>query len=288
VLPVRAAELNFSAPQLVRGTSDAYALDLNLNTQGDEINTLELYLKYPNETFDLEEILTGDSIIHFWIKKPQADSNLIYLAGSIPAGYLGTQGKILTLIFKPKTEITTLNLDIISDTKNISRVFLNDPEATERIIPANHYSFNLSAGESGQLITSIADKTKPEPFSIAISPSNTLPLNNVFVIFNTEDKGSGIDHYEMTQTDSTDDISNNQNLVWQKVESPVVINLAQAKHFLAIKAVDHSDNVEIAIADLKPSKNKAISQNPFTVLAILFILIMIISFFFYYKRKERK
>ncbi|MCX6737598.1 MAG: hypothetical protein NTX26_02615, partial [Candidatus Parcubacteria bacterium] len=287
-----AAELTFSPPQLVRGTSDTYAVDLILDTQGEDINVLEASLSYPLESFTLKDVLTGDSVINFWIKPPglqEEQKDLIYFAGSIPAGYTGSQGKVITLLLQPQLAGAVLNLGIVSDKDNPSRVFLNDSLATEEIIPAHSLSFNLSSPGSNGGVINLTDKIKPDMFSIAIASSNTLPLNNVFIVFHTDDNGSGIDHYEMAQANTAEEFSSNANLLWQKVISPAVINLAQAQRFLAIKAFDHSNNFEISVVDLKPSQNKAVFQNPFTVAVILSIMILLIlNFIFYSRRRKNK
>lgn len=288
VLSVHAAELNFSPPKLIEETESTYAIDLNLDTQGDNINVLEASLNYSVQNFNLKNILTGDSIVNFWIKKPETQNNLIHFVGYIPAGYFGSKGKVITLVFQPKTESTILDIGIINDKGNPSRVFLNDPLATEKNIGANHYSFNLFSGREEMSTANIVDVEKPEPFIVTISQSSLLPINNVFVIFNTNDTGSGIDHYEMAQADLASDFSNNKSLKWQIVESPVTLNISQAKRFLAIKAFDKSNNVELSVLDLKPSKTQALSQNPFTVSLILFIIIGTVSFSCYRRFKKNK
>lgn len=282
-----AAELNFSSPKLIEETENHYAIDLNLDTQGDNINVLEVSLNYSFTNFDLKNILTGDSVINFWIQKPIIKDGLIHFAGSIPAGYFGSKGRVLTMVFQPKIAISTVDFNILSDEHGTSRVFLNDPLATEKIIQTKHYSLDLPTTLDKNIITTIIDVDKPEPFTIEISPSSSLPINNVFVIFNAVDSVSGIDHYEMAQADLADDLNNNKSLKWQIVESPATLNISQAKRFLAIKAFDGSNNVELSVLDLKPSKDKVISQNPFTVIIVLVIIIGMISLS-YYRRLRKK
>jgi len=282
-----AAELTFSSPQIVRGANDTYAVDLILDTKKDNINTLEASISYSDTDFDLKNVLTGDSVINFWIQKPAINNNLIHFVGSIPAGYSGSNGKIVTLVFQPKTETRILVLKFLNDSNNPSRVFLNDPSATEKSILVNQFSFNLDTVTATNLTTSIVDKERPDPFTIAISPSSSLPLNNVFVIFNTEDNSSGIDYYEMAQANTLKEMQDTPNLNWQKIESPTVLNLAQAPRFLAIKAVDKASNFEISVADLKPSKTERISHYVFTLVIVSLIIILVISSF-YYRMKRNK
>ncbi len=281
-----AAELKFTPPKLIEETENTYVIDLNLDTQGDNINVLEAFLSYPSKDFNLRNILTGNSVINFWIKKPEINGNLIHFVGSIPAGYWGSKGKVITLVFQPKVTGATLDLEIISNENNLSRVFLNDPSATEKNIEANHYSFNLSSVQGEISTANIVDIEKPEPFIIAISLSSLLPMNNVFVIFSANDVGSGIDHYEMAQADLANDFTNSQSLIWQRVESPAVINISQAKHFLAVKAFDKSNNVETSVLDLKPSQNKVISQSFFTIVIVLLIIMVAVCFYCYWVRKK--
>ncbi len=277
VFSTHAAELNFSSPKLVEDSENLYTSNLNLNTQGDNINTLEVSCRFPEDKFALKNILTGDSLLNFWIQKPEVENGILHFIGTIPAGYLGNNGKILTLVFQPKDTNTVLNLEVLNNGKNPSRVFLNDPLATEKIIQTNNYSLNVPADTNSETATNLTDVVSPEPFTIAISPSSALPKNNVFVIFNANDADSGIDHYEMAQADLTNDFYNNPSTQWQKVESPAVINVSQAKKFLAIKAIDKFNNTTIAVADLKPSPTRLMTRNLFTVGIVLFIIILIIS-----------
>jgi len=288
VLSANAAELNFSSPKIVEDSNNLYATTLNLNTQGDNINTLEVSCNFPTEKFDLKNILTGDSLLNFWIQKPEIKNDVLHLIGTIPAGYLGNNGQILTLVFQPKTTSTVLDVEILNNENNPSRVFLNDPLATEKIIQSKNYSLNLPTNTNSEPAANLIDVKNPEPFDIAISPSMSLPINNVFVIFNANDADSGIDHYEMAQAGATNDFYNDPDLHWQKVESPAVINIAQAKQFLAIKAIDKSNNITISVADLKSSPVELIGRNPFTVGIVLFIITLVLSSSYYYWRVRRK
>lgn len=272
---VTAAELKFTSPKLIEETENTYATDLNLDTQGENINLLEASLTYPSKNLELKEILTGDSIINFWIQKPEIQNEKIVFVGSIPAGYLGTNGKVITLIFQPKIAVTTLDINILSDSNNLSRVFLNDSQATEKIIQANHFSFNLPITNQNIPKIDITDVEKPEPFSIDIVESPSLQENSAFVVFNTEDAGSGVVKYEMAQADVSSEFVTNQNLDWKIVKSPVVLNILEAKRFIAIKAIDGDNNQEFSVVDLKPPQNALKLKTLFTVCIILIILIVV-------------
>lgn len=269
-----AAELKFTTPKLIEETENTYAIDLNLDTQGENINLLESAIGYSSKNFELKEILTGDSIINFWIKKPEIQNEKIIFVGSIPAGYLGTNGKVITLIFKPKVIVTTLDLEILSDSNNLSRIFLNDSTATEKIILANRFSFNLPIINKETPTIDITDVEKPEPFNINIVESTLLQKDSAFVVFNADDTGSGIAEYEMAQADTSAEFTANQSLNWEKVESPVVLNVLGAKRFLAIRAVDGANNQELSVIDLRPSKNILNFRTIFIVGIILVILII--------------
>jgi len=62
-------------------------------------------------------------------------------------------------------------------------------------------------------------------------------------VFGTQDKGSGIDHYEVAESDNP--FVNEANLVWRRAESPELLQDQSGRSTVYVKAVDRDGNVRI-------------------------------------------
>ncbi len=99
---------------------------LYIDTGENKINTIEGKVLFDYETLEIIDIVTGGSIVKFWINEPAAsnEKGAIGFSGGIPNGYKGA-GTIFKIIFKAKkTGTCDLNFSEI-------KILLNDGQATE-------------------------------------------------------------------------------------------------------------------------------------------------------------
>ena len=179
-------------------------IQLRSDNKAKDINAVEIFLIYSRNFLNFSGASDGNSIISMWVERPHNIENpkcpveiptcgMIGLSGLIPGGFSGN-GLITELTFKANKEGTTaLTFDF-----GMSRVFLNSPTPERAGVifePVDIVIFGK--GSDGEVL--ILDYFPPESFSILLSKTETAFNNKRFISFIAQDKGSGIDHYEVRE-----------------------------------------------------------------------------------------
>jgi len=76
VLPANAANLNLISQTNEIGVDSQFQIDLMLDAEGQDINAIEGNITFPKNLLEIKEIYTGNSIINFWIEKPQINAEI--------------------------------------------------------------------------------------------------------------------------------------------------------------------------------------------------------------------
>lgn len=74
-------------------------IDVFLNTQGQRINAFEGTVIFDGSTLEVQKIQDDDSVVNFWIKKPEAGQGEIGFSGITPGGYSGSRGLLFSVDF---------------------------------------------------------------------------------------------------------------------------------------------------------------------------------------------
>lgn len=104
---------------------NSFLVNLKIDSQGQEINALDLSLDYSPSTLELLDVLKGNSIIKLWAEEPVIDQDQLRLVGGIPNGFLGDEGMLASLIFRARQEGAGT-----AGFNNNSQVLLNDGQGT--------------------------------------------------------------------------------------------------------------------------------------------------------------
>lgn len=215
----------------------ALRVDVELNPDGDILNTVAGSIRIPAERFDVADVSDGNSIISVWIEHPRlVDVHTISFAGIMPGGY-GIPGHLFSFFIIPKSHgegIVTLHE---------LTALIHDGLGT----PANVSSMPLTLMVTGQYATTspplARDTDPPEPFTPEVSQHPTLFDNQWFVSFTAQDKESGVDYYAVQEQ--------RQNAIdesaWQKVASPHILADQDRHSYIFVKAVDKKGNERIAL-----------------------------------------
>lgn len=239
---VQAAVLSAASSEEGYKVGDIISIDLNLDSQGEYINAMEIKVQYDSSHLELDDFSKGNSIINYWIVDPRLDnSGKLDFTGGIPNGFEGKAGLLAKLIFKAIVSGET-EIKILSD----SRVLLNDGQGSPAKLSIGNLKIIISekiAGQNQDEWQSIInlDKISPEPFKIYLNHSDKLFGGQYFVAFSTNDKQTGVDYYEIKEG----------NGVWQKSSSPYLLRDQSLNKKIAVRAVDKAGNerVEILIRD---------------------------------------
>lgn len=265
----RAAEIEINTGSSKYDLKETFFVEVYLNTGLENINALEGVISF-DSNLALLEIIDSDSIINFWIEKNVAEKSFQF-AGIVPGGFRGTGGKLFTLVFETENSGKT---NIILEN---AAVFLNDGSGTEQKLFGKQKEFTISdklSLNAGQKNLFSSDIYPPESFKPEISKSDSLFDGEWFLVFDTEDKNSGISHYLIKEAKFKVLMFFKS---WKIVESPYVLADQSRTSFIAIKAVDKADNeiVERVYPEVQKSPIVRISSIVVAVLVIIIFLLLL-------------
>lgn len=252
-LPVLAAEM--------------FEVGFFLNTENQDINAVEGTVSFAEPLLKLKEVRDGNSIINFWIERPSASNGKISFSGIIPGGYFGKKGLLFSLVFESRDEGRgAIAVETV-------RALLNDGQGTAAKTTTSSIQLSVSKAEP-------ADVTMPEAFEPVIASDPTIFDGKYFLVFSTQDKGEGVDRYEI-QENKKEGI---QPEKWVIGRSPYVLTDQGLHGYIYVKAIDTSGNERIAM--LPPQKPVLWYEN-FFIFGIL-ILSVAVSILWKIVWKRRK
>jgi len=126
-IKVDAAVLSVSPSSGAFTVGSVFKAQVLLDTEGEEVNALDVRLLFPPDKLQVISPSAGKSILSIWTTPPKYDNQKgeIILQGGIPNGISVSRGLITTISFRVKqTGIATVRFE------DASRVLLNDGKAT--------------------------------------------------------------------------------------------------------------------------------------------------------------
>lgn len=260
---VFAAEMFFVAPDNKPAVGDLFKTDFFLNTQDQNINAVTGKVIFPGDTLELKEIRDGNSIINLWVDRPalKADGQIAF-SGITPGGYKGDKGLLFSLIFRVvKSGPASLKV-------SEGQTLLNDGKGTEvNLFAPTLILQTVAKSEGGQVNYDLNDKTPPESFVPEIAQDKNIADDKWFVVFVTQDKESGVDHYEVQENKN-----NNSSGSWQTATSPYVLQDQSLRSYVYIKAVDKAGNETLAVID---PKKPPFSYGKLVIYGILLLVVLL-------------
>lgn len=266
---------------------ESFILTARVLTKGECINTIEAHLKFPTDFLEIKDISQGNSIISLWLQEPRfsnKDGTADFLGG-IPGGYCGQipgdpgeSNLLAKIIFGVKTEALVyppVSLGI--EFSKVSQVLLNDGLGTPAEIISRGARIMVLSGQPAMprqewLQELEKDKIPPEPFEIKINQEPSTFEGKYFLTFNTSDKQTGVDHYQVKEGKGE----------WLKAASPYLLKNQNLKNKILVRAFDKAGNERIT--EIIPSEK----SKPFYQWIIIAILAMIIIIWLRKKLKARK
>jgi len=279
---IQATEINIIPLQWEAGINQNLEINISLTVGEESINAISGEIIFPEELLEFKDIKDGNSIINFWIEKPHLkERNKIVFAGMIPGGFSNNNGLLFSLIFKTKKEGNG-----VIELRNVES-FLNDGIGTPASLKLFQLAFTIHKTGKLKQPTSLDDKELPENFYPEITREESMFNGKWFLVFTTQDKKSGIDHYEIFETRSFfiqkihhlffSNFSKTNILAkfWEKTESPYLLKDQHLKSYILIKAIDRAGNQRIVV--VKPKYPIPWYQSPeswfiILLLGILFFL----------------
>jgi hypothetical protein len=269
--PAQAAIVFFEQHPDINGTVN---ISVSVDTAGVSLNTFEATLKATD--FTIQSIVDGNSIVNFWLEKPEAKEGSVHFSGIIPGGYTGANGHLFTVIGVSKSPKAKLE---ITD----SRAFRNDGTGTEVKLDASRFIIGSIATNTP--VRKQVDVVRPEIFAPEIGQSEGLYDNKWFIAFATQDKGSGIDHYEIAEVSPFHFFGSYH---WQLASSPYLLQDQNLTNFIYIKAVDKEKNVQIVKVYPQHKSKLYLSYLIWVILIGIVLGSLAQVFMLWRKRKSRK
>lgn len=211
------------------GIGEEVLVTISLDTQNEQINAIEGEVLFPSELLSISQVYTGSSIVTFWLDNPtnSITNSSVKFSGIIPGGYSGDNGFIFRLVFKAN-KVSTPEIKLES-----ARVLKNDGKGTETQL--NFNPLQLTINQSGEGVSRPKDTTPPERFTPVISRDNAIFNGKYFLVFAAQDKGAGIDYYEVKEGGNS----------YEKAESPYLLKDQSLKNRILVKAVDKNGNERV-------------------------------------------
>ncbi|MCX6755690.1 MAG: cohesin domain-containing protein [Candidatus Nomurabacteria bacterium] len=261
------------------GVGDEFTVQVILSNNTENVNAISGDINFDDNLLSAESILSANSIVPIWIENPRISGNSIIFSGIMPGGYQSVvdpvtqnpiEGVILNITFKVKAQ------GVGKISFNDIHVYKNDGLGTEDITQTRELFLNLNSIGS-HYVVSIVDTISPEDFTPMISKDSNMYDGQSVLVFNTNDKQSGIDHYEIKE--------GNRN--WILAESPYLLVDQTLSSEISIKAIDLAGNYKIEKVNSRNIPSKFI----FIVVLLLIILITLLihgAYVRYHKRRIQK
>ncbi len=229
-LITQAAEISFSSPTAV-SIGEEILVSLDVSSMAQVFNAVSGNIVIP-KNFSISHIYDGSSVVTVWVERPSVnkEENTISFSGITPGGVKG-DFKIISFVLKPMSSGS-----VVLKAENFS-LLANDGKGT--IIPVKHNSPTIIISKivKEKVITQ-DDSFSPELFKPTISRTIDIFEGKNFISFSTNDKGVGLDHYEIASSF----IFSPKKESYSITESPVVLSKTQLVKKIFIKAVDRNGN----------------------------------------------
>ncbi len=316
----RAAVLSLEPAENAYGPGNQFAIDVKIDINSACINTVEAEIDFPRTKLILTDFLVGDSILTVWVDRPaKADmdsinqAGVLHFSGGIPGGYCGKipgdpgQSNVLGRLLFQVPRFTVAEDDsntAIIRFGDMTRALVNDGQGTQDILitKAAQVAINRTAVKDTvdwQQEIKI-DNIPPEPFTIELRQDPKIYDGKYHILFNTVDKQSGIDRYEVLEIRPEQSLGAKPKQtwwdrlvgaekpapVWQTAEMPYILRDQTLKSVIRVRAVDKAGN-ERMVEYVPPLDQQQTEQLPIgrlvvigsvfgVVVALLIILIILL------------
>ncbi|HEV8601447.1 MAG TPA: hypothetical protein VGQ87_02500 [Patescibacteria group bacterium] len=130
-------------------TGQSFVLDWFLDTDGEQLNALDLKIKF-SDNLEAQELSDGNSLVSVWLKYPHLAANgLIELAGGVPNGFNGKNAPIFRSTFLAK-QSGEARIDVLSS----SKVYENDGKGTAASLKFSPIIFEIGKAQTNAILIS--------------------------------------------------------------------------------------------------------------------------------------
>lgn len=237
----QAAEFSVRSEVQRLSVGDEVTLDILLDTEGEQINAFEGNVTLPDK-LKIESLRDGSSLASLWVDAPRiATRHNVTFSGIIPGGYTGNNAVLFSLIARAVQEGTgTVAWGGL-------RTLLNDGKGSTTPASGTSLAYTVLGTSTMPAPSAPSDSVPPEPFSVVLTRDPNIFDGKWFAVFVAQDKGSGIDRYEVAELPGRQLASSNA-LPWQVASSPYLLLDQSHQSTVYVRAIDRVGNVRVAVA----------------------------------------
>jgi hypothetical protein len=227
-----AAEIFFETQKNNFTKNEKFSVQVFLNTENVSVNAIEGSIIFPVDLLEVEEIIDGNSAINFWVEKPYiTDKQMVSFSGITTGGLNGSKKFMFSIIFVAKATgngfITFSEIEVLK----------NDGLGTKiKAVPKPLLISVDSKLSSIKDENGVKDPNSPEDFIPIVGRDPTIFDGQYFVVFSTQDKGLGVDYYEVKEG------------FWGSyavASSPYLLQDQSLTKTIYVKAVDRGGNMRV-------------------------------------------
>ena len=287
-----AAKISIDAPDEIYGVGDTFVLPIRIDPEGQCINAIEVTLAYDADILTAVDVGRGNSILSLWTEDPQIDKErgVVSFSGGIPGGYCGRvsgdpgQTNVLAnLVVSANGAIpaqgATTTISIVR-----SSVLQNDGRGTPLPTTVTNTMFRVEKENderSNEWLDEVkADVIAPELFDVVLSSNPSVAGGKKFVAFSAVDKQSGVDHYEILETDPNrfgllSWISKEAH--WVVGKSPYILRDQSLRSSILVKAVDKAGNERVVTYR---APEELIEKSPLDYIGLIILVVVALGVLF--------
>lgn len=258
--PLSAATLSAHMPKSVPPGSP-FTIDFVFDSEGEIINTLAAKITLP-EGLVGERVSYGNSFLQFWVTAPKLTDRVVEFAGIAPGGFSGSSGIAMSIT------ATAANEGLFALDHAETALYLNDGLGTK--IPLTFRGASVIVTPGAELSTAAApDLDPPEIFTPLVSNSADIYGGQWFLVFATQDKGSGVAFYQVCEGRSR----------CVSATSPYVLRHQALDRPLTIKAFDSAGNVQTV--ELPATQVRTLISRAWPAILTVGILLLLTGIFIF-------
>ena len=289
--------------------NDTFLVNIRIDNEGECINAVDIKIAYDNKAIGAVDFSRGESLLTLWVETPTIDhsAGIISFSGGIPGGYCGrvvgdpglsnTLGKIAFSTSGHRIEGAPGDIARVEILPG-SKVLLNDGLGTPADLTLDGAIFTI--GTPGKFIKDEwidevkKDAIPPESFEINI---HQYPSIGYFIIFPTNDKQSGVDHFEVFEGSIEKpgfEVGTNKPAQWRRVEKNehcYVLRDQTLNSKVLVKAIDKAGNerlAELNPKDVSHLTDLGSTEGLFLFMTAILIVGILLGIIFHLRKNRRR
>lgn len=261
---VFASRIYFQPQEEIAGTSGDFVVAVLMDAT-QSVNAIEGVLNLP-QGVTVKSVSTGNSIISMFVQTPTVTNDTVSFSGIIPGGYQGEGGTLFTVTLLP-TGGERMQLSFAQK----PTVYLAQTPGVKDVVSTENVTVAIAEGKRNMPVNP-PDFDMPEPIVYSVASSADVYDGKLFLSFVAQDKGSGVDRYEIAET-----YFPHKKLNWKEVQSPYVLTDQKQSSYVYVRAIDEAGNVRVAVVDPRTSPSWWVYVLQWEVLVIILALLLAVA-----------